>query len=80
MLTRQSFAANAKPIALTVGNQHLLLDPREFSTGSVGWFANGKITLQVGDEYVKCQIGFNLTVVGSKELPHGEPVATAVPG
>jgi hypothetical protein len=43
---------------------------REFSTGSVGFNVNAKGDLCIdGDHYVTVQIGANITVVGSKELP-----------
>ena len=42
---------------------------KEFSTGSLGWYLNGKANIKVGDKSVSVQIGMNLTIVGSKELP-----------
>jgi hypothetical protein len=47
----------------------LLADVKEFSTGSLGWYLNGKTTIEVGGKPVTVQIGMNLTIVGSKELP-----------
>jgi hypothetical protein len=48
------------------------LPVREFTTGSVGFNANGKCDLCIdGEHYVQCQVGANITVVGSKELPKG---------
>jgi hypothetical protein len=44
-------------------------DPKEFSTGSLGWYLNNKVNLKVGDKTITAQIGMNLTIVGSKELP-----------
>ena len=41
----------------------------DFSTGSLGWYLNGKTALKVGENPVAVQIGLNLTIVGSKELP-----------
>jgi hypothetical protein len=42
---------------------------KEFSTGSLGWYLTGKTNLKVGEKSVSVQIGMNLTIVGSKELP-----------
>ena len=42
---------------------------KEFSTGSLGWYLNGKATIDVGGTSVTVQIGMNMTIVGSKELP-----------
>ena len=68
-VTRQQFKDNAKPIEVVIDGQKMIADPREFSTGSLGWNINGKITLMVGDTRVTVQVGMNLTLVGSKELP-----------
>lgn len=69
MLTRSHFRANAKPIRLNIDDLQLNLDPKEFSTGSLGWYANGKITVMLGDIPVRVQVGVNLTVVDSKKIP-----------
>ena len=42
---------------------------KEFATGSLGWYLNGKANIKVGEKSVSVQIGMNLTIVGSKELP-----------
>ncbi len=42
------------------------LDPREFSSGSFGWFASEKLNVPVGNERVRCQLSLNVTVIGSK--------------
>ncbi len=43
--------------------------PKEFSTGSLGWNVNEKVNIQMGDRRVTVQVGLNLTIVGSKDLP-----------
>jgi hypothetical protein len=68
-ITRSQFKASAKPIAVTIGDQKFDAEVKEFSTGSLGWNINGKITVEVGGIRVPVQVGMNLTVVGSKELP-----------
>ena len=46
------------------------LPVREFSTSSIGFNANSKGDLCIdGQHYVQVQIGANITVIGSKELP-----------
>ena len=52
---------------ITIGTAELIADKREFSTGSFGWYYNGKTTITVDGKPVSVQIGMNLTVVGSKE-------------
>jgi hypothetical protein len=52
---------------VTINGQEMTADKREFSTGSFGWYINGKTTIQVDGKPLSVQIGMNLTVVGSKE-------------
>jgi hypothetical protein len=68
-ITRAEFHENAKPVEVTIAGQRLLAEVKEFSTGSLGWYLNGKTTIEVGGKPVAVQIGMNLTIVGSKELP-----------
>lgn len=42
------------------------LEPREFSSGSFGWFASEKVSISVGGKRVRCQVSLNVTVIGSK--------------
>lgn len=68
-ITRAEFRAKAKPVVIKIGDAELIADPREFSTKSLGWYLNAKTTVRVGDTPVTVQVGLNLTIVGSKELP-----------
>jgi hypothetical protein len=68
-ITRQQFRDGAKPVDVTIGGSPMLADPREFSTGSLGWYLNGKTVVEVNGVKVTVQVGLNLTIVGSKELP-----------
>lgn len=71
-VTRAEFAALAKQVRVQIGgDQAVTANPKEFSTGSLGWYAQGKVELPVGDTFVTVQVGLNLTVVNSKELPEG---------
>jgi hypothetical protein len=80
-VSRPQFRENAKPVTVLIGDQKLVAEVKEFSTGSLGWYLNGKTSIEIGGTPVSVQIGLNLTIVGSKELPKdaGEPPA-AVPG
>ena len=66
---RAEFRANAKPLTIQIAGVPQVAEVKEFSTGSLGWYLNGKTTLNVGGVAVPVQIGLNLTIVGSKELP-----------
>jgi hypothetical protein len=76
-ITRQDFRANARPVTVTVNGVPLQAEVKEFSTGSMGWYLNGKTTIDVGGTPVSVQIGMNLTIVGSKELPRDGGEANA---
>ena len=68
-ISRVEFHAKAKPVAVSIGNVPMFAEVREFSTGSLGWYLSGKTMIDVGGTLVSVQIGLNLTVVGSKDLP-----------
>jgi hypothetical protein len=74
-ISRQEFRDHAKGIKVAIGDSTVLADAREFSTGSLGWYANGKITVDINGKPVSVQVGLNLTIVGSKELPKDEAAA-----
>ena len=50
----------------------LTAEPREFSTGSFGWYVNAKAPVTIDGKTVQVQVGMNLTVVGSKDLAKAE--------
>ncbi len=75
-ITRAQFRAKAKPIKVVIEGKEQEAEVKEFSTGSLGWYLNSKISLQIDGVSVPVQIGLNLTIVGSKELPQDGPAAT----
>ena len=66
-LSRSQFLEKAEAIKVVINGQELIADKREFSTGSFGWYHNGKININVDGKLLSVQVGLNLTVVGSKE-------------
>jgi len=67
-ISRPDFLAKAEPLKIDVGNgQTLIAEPREFSTGSFGWYVNSKANITVDGKPLSVQVGMNLIVVGSKE-------------
>lgn len=68
-ITRAEFRAEAKPQEGKVADSPLLLEVKEFSTGGLGWYTGQKITLKIGGKLVPCQVGINISIIGSKELP-----------
>jgi hypothetical protein len=68
-ISRSEFRTKAKAVTVSINGVPLQAAVKEFSTGSFGWYLNGKTTIDVDGTPVAVQIGLNLTVVGSKELP-----------
>jgi hypothetical protein len=75
-ITRAQFKAKAKTITVSIGDNKYDAMAREFSTGSLGWNINAKVNLEIDGVQVPVQIGVNLTLVGSKDLPP-DPAAPA---
>ncbi len=68
-VTRDQFADKATPLKVVINGQELQAEVKEFSTGSFGWYLNGKILVPIDGKTVSVQIGMNLTIVGSKDAP-----------
>ena len=66
-LSQSQFLAKAEPLKISINTQDMLAEVKAFSTGSFGWYLNGKTTVMVDGKALSVQIGMNLTVVGSKE-------------
>jgi hypothetical protein len=67
-ISRSQFRTKAKPVTVTINSAPFQAVVKEFSTGSLGWYLNGKTTVEIDGVPVSVQIGLNLTIVGSKEL------------
>src|SRR3954466_3222173 len=68
-ITREQFRTTAKPVTVVINGKEFTMPRKEFSTGSLGWYLTDKMTIEVGGQPVQVQIGLNLTIIGSKELP-----------
>lgn len=66
-VTRAQFTELARPITVKIGDETKVAAPKQFSTGSMGWFVNEKVTVMIGDTPVKVQANLSFVVVGSKE-------------
>lgn len=64
-VTKSGWLKEAKEIVVDVQGQTYLLSPRKFSSGSIGYYLTGK--QQIGGQ--SFQVGCNVTMVASKELP-----------
>ncbi len=77
-IARADFRANAKPLTITINGQQMEAEVKEFSTGSLGWYLNNKVTIDIEGTRVTVQMGLNFTIVGSKELPMDNEVEVGV--
>ena len=74
-VSRAEFRNEAKPVSITVQSGNGVpsavssVMPKEFSTGSLGWYISDKGVIYVGDTPVRVQMGITITIIGSKELP-----------
>lgn len=66
-IKKKDFLSGAQALTVEVAGQTFTLNPRPFSTGSVGYNANGKVSVVVDGKVVPLQLNLNLTVIGSKE-------------
>ena len=74
-ISRDEFKAHARPMEVSFDGAKKFAAPKEMSTGSLGWGINEKITVILNGKAVTLQIGLNITVVGSKELPGANTAA-----
>lgn len=67
VMTRKEFIKAAKSQKITLDGVEVTVQPKQFSTGTVGWFTNEKrdFTLKNG-KTVRCQVQLQLFVCGSK--------------
>ncbi len=72
-ISRADFRAKAKPITVSIGGNSQMAEVKEFSTGSLGWYLNSRITLEIDGQHVPVLINASLVIVGSKELPSDKP-------
>jgi hypothetical protein len=66
-ISREEFMAQAQPVEIEIAGQKMTAQPKQFSTGSYGWYLTGKATIMVNGKAVPVQVGTNLTVIGSKQ-------------
>jgi hypothetical protein len=76
-ISRNEFRTKARPVTVVINGVEQQADVKEFSTGSLGWYLNGKVSIEIDGQRVPVQVGMNLTIVGSKELPQDSPAAMA---
>jgi hypothetical protein len=78
-ITREQFRTSATPIKVVIDGKEMTAAVKEFSTGSLGWNVNEKMQVEVAGHPVTVQVGLNLTIIGSKDLPQDRPAAAGSP-
>jgi hypothetical protein len=79
-ISYKQFKEHAKPIEVIINGTPLQAPVKEFQTGSLGWYLNGKMNITIDGKPVAVQIGLNLTIVGSKDVTkEGAPAAPHAP-
>ena len=69
-ITRAEFRESAPALMkITINGKEYDAEKKEFSTGSLGWNLNAKVSVEIAGKPVSVQIGLNMTLVGSKDLP-----------
>jgi hypothetical protein len=63
-MSKNDFLSTAEDLEVSIAGQSLNASPKEFSTGSVGYHINGKITLADG---TRLQVSGNAVAIGSKD-------------
>jgi hypothetical protein len=75
--TRKALVGSGKKVQVTIEGKTQSADIREFSTGSIGWNVNDKQDVVINGVTYKCQVGLNVTIIGTKELPKETQTAAA---
>lgn len=68
-ITQEDFKKHAKPLPVSINGIPYAAVVKLFSTGSYGYYLNGKTVVEINGVAVPVQIGLNLTVIGSKKAP-----------
>ncbi|CAK0840452.1 unnamed protein product, partial [Prorocentrum cordatum] len=67
LFTRGGFMKKARTFPVKLGDSNFSVPPREFSTGSCGFFLSAKVPMEMDGQKVMMQCSLNCTVIGSKE-------------
>lgn len=78
-VSQPEFFRNATKLPAEINGEAYRLQPWEFSTGSFGWFDNGKTFVKLANgQQVQVQFSLMLTVVNSKEADRTPPADETV--
>ena len=74
-ITRKEFAEHAQPMKAKIGDETILLQPKTYSSGSLGFFGNEKKLIEINGKPHVVTAQVVITIVGSKKLPLDETEA-----
>lgn len=66
-MSSEQFMRDAPNMELEIFGNRVSGAPRSFSSNNKGWYAGGKIQVQVGKKLVWAQLGVNCSIIGSKD-------------
>lgn len=67
-ITRGEFADKAPSITVTIDGLGYTVYPKPVEDGkSLGYYLSAKQDVEIAGKRVRCQVGLNITVIGSKE-------------
>lgn len=66
-MSGKQFETKAETLNVDVFGNNISGPPRTFTSGNRGWYAGGKIEIQVGGKKLWAQVGMNVSIIGSKE-------------
>jgi hypothetical protein len=69
-VSRTQFRDNAKELSCKVGDVLMSAGPREFTSGTLGWYGRGESQLDVDGTPVDVKIQVQVWVNNSKKLPY----------
>ena len=68
-LSKSDFLEKAESLVAELDGQPMELTPKDFSTGSFGWNASGRLRVDVGGHPLQVMVSINATVLKSKQAP-----------
>lgn len=64
-IDKARFLDKATPVEIAINGSKVYAEPREFASGSFGFYFGDKVTLLIDGVAVKFQVGMNLIAVNS---------------
>lgn len=66
-VTKRQIKEKTKPLVGNINGQTIVIDTKEFKTGTLGWFLMDKMTILIDNVPCKVQCNFQMYIVKSDE-------------